>query len=462
MIREQARAELRILGHTELSLAGNLTGGAVLRQPKRLALLAYLALAATDGFRRRDQIVALFWPDQDQLHARTQLRKALYGLRATLGVDAFLTRGDEEIRLDTSKVWCDAVTFRRHCDSREWSEALPLYRGDLLEGLFPGGVGEEFETWLYEQRAALRALAARAAWESSAQADLGGRRDEAIALARQATELNLDDEEGIRRLIAALDRYGDRAGALRVFGDWQSRLQKEYGAEPAPETRKLARKVQAHRKGESIETPGLMLARPARGSVEPPSAPLGGSDRTAETAPFVETVTEVPRRRSRRLSRRALAASGAAALGVALIAAAVIRAGSSAELAAVAVLPLRGLGDSTAALIGEAIAEELTTSLAQLPGVGVRSSTRSKTVLDDARDIEEIGRSLAVRHVVDGSVQRDADKLRVSVRLVRVIDGLTLWARSFDLNTTDLLSSQARTATAIVDALAPLLASPPP
>jgi len=420
----------------------------VLRQPKRLALLAYLALAASDGFRRRDQIVALFWPERDQLHARTQLRKALHGLRATLGAGAFLTRGDEEIRLDTNEVWCDAVEFRRGCDARKWSEALTLYRGDLLEGLFPGGVGEEFESWLEEQRATLRALAARAAWESSALADLAGRRDEAIALARQAAELNPDDEEGVRRLIAALDRYGDRAGALRVFGDWQSQLQKEYGAEPAPETRKLARKVQAHRKGESIETPGFMVALAPRAPAEP------------EAATIVENPPEVVRRPSRQLSRRVVATSGAVVLGAALIAAAIsIRSGNSAEHASVAVLPLRGLGDSTAAFIGEAIAEELTTSLAQLPGISVRSSARSKTVLGNARDIEEIGRRLAVRHIVDGSVQRDADKLRVTVRLVQTSDGFTLWARSFDLSTTDLLSSQARIAAVTVGALAPFLAS---
>ena len=451
MIGEQVRAELRILGHTELSLAGNLTGGAVLRQPKRLALLAYLALAATDGFRRRDQIVAFFWPEQDQLHARTQLRKALHGLRAILGADAFLTRGDEEIRLDTNKVWCDAVKFRRHCDAREWGEALTLYRGNLLEGLFPGGVGEEFQSWLDEQRDALRALAARAAWESSAMADVAGRRDDAIALARRATELNPDDEEGIRRLIAALDRYGDRAGALRVFGDWQSRLQKEFGAEPAPATRKLARKVQAYRKGESVETPGLMRAHTLRTPAQP------------ERAPIAETRPEVRDRRSRRLSRRVVATSAAGVVGIALIAAAVtVRSRSPAAVAAVAVLPLRGLGDSTAAFIGEAIAEELTTSLAHLPGIDVRSSVRSKAVLDDAPDIEAIGQRLGVRHIVDGSVQRDADKLRVTLRLVQVSDGLTLWARSFDLSTTDLLSSQARIAVTTVDALAPLLASPSP
>jgi DNA-binding SARP family transcriptional activator/TolB-like protein len=437
------RAELRILGHTELSLADNLTGGAVLRQPKRLALLAYLALAASDGFRRRDQIVGLFWPEKDQLHARTQLRKALHGLRATIGADAFLARGDEEIRLDTTVVWCDAVAFRRHCDAREWSEAVSLYRGDLLEGLFPGGVGEEFETWLAEQRAGLHALAARAAWESSALADLAGRREEAITLARRAAELNPDDEEGFRRLIAALDRYGDRAGALRMFSDWQSRLQKEFGADPAPETRRLVRQVQASRKGESMETPPWAIAQ------------------TSRAIPEREIATGDSQRNNRPLrisSYRLVFSACVALLAIALIVLAPLSRRESAQPRTLAVLPLRGLGDSIATLTGEAIAEELITSLTQLHGLDVRSSARSKAVLDSARNVEEIGRRLKVRHVIDGSVQRRADKLRVNVRLLRVSDASTLWARSLDLDVNDLLSSQARIAATVVDALAPLLA----
>jgi TolB-like protein/DNA-binding SARP family transcriptional activator len=381
------------------------------------------------------------------MHARTQLRKALHGLRTTIGVDAFLTRGDEEIRLDTKMVWCDAVAFRRHCDAREWTEALALYRGDLLEGLFPGGVGEAFETWLAEQRAGLRALAARAAWESSAAADVAGRRDEAIALARRAAELNLDDEEGIRRLIAALDRYGDRAGALRMFADWQSRLKKEFDAEPAPETRKLARRVQAPRKGESIETSPSLIPL-----ASPPVA-------EGEIGPVAHSNSDV--RQSRKFSYRIVLIAAIAVFAFAsILIAARLSNSDSAKSGTVAVLPLRGLGDSTATLAGEAIAEELTTNLTQLQGVDVRSSARSKAALDSAGNIKEIGHRLTVAHIVDGSVQRDAGKLRVNIRLVRVSDASTRWARSFDLDATDLLSSQAQIATAVVDALGPLLTRP--
>jgi hypothetical protein len=114
-----------------------------------------------------------------------------------------------------------------------------------------------------------------AAWECSSRADLADGA-EALELARRAVELDPDDEEGVRRLIAVLDRYGDRAGALRLYTEWRARLQAEYGAEPAPETRKLVRKVQAHRKGESAETPASLK------TLTPPSETLRESASPAE------------------------------------------------------------------------------------------------------------------------------------------------------------------------------------
>lgn len=430
-------AELRILGHTELSVAGDLTGGAVLRQPKRLALLAYLALATTNGFRRRDQIVGIFWPEQDQMHARTQLRKALHGLRAIVGKDAFVTRGEEEIRLDTDRVWCDAVVFQWQFEARQWSDALELYRGDLLEGLYPGGVGEEFERWLYEQRSDLRELASRAAWECSSQADLTGDRAAAIAFARRAADLAPDDEEGMRRLIAALDRHGDRAGALRAFTEWQARLQKEFGAEPDPVTRKLVRKVQAHRKGESIETPRLLSS-------------LGSSQVSPVTQDVAQSTAASGQqnarpRRSRTPWMIAWSTVGLISISLAVFGLSARRSGPE-DLAAVAVLPLHGLGDSAAAAIGQGIAEELIAGLAQTSGISVRSSARVRQVIDDAGDIEDIGRRLAVRNVLDGTVQRDKSRVRVTLRLVRVSDALTLWARTFDFAPADLLASQEQIA----------------
>jgi serine/threonine-protein kinase len=444
---ERPAVELRILGNTELSVAGDRTGSFVLRQPKRLALLAYLALSTAGGYRRRDQLVALFWPELDQTHARNQLRKVLHALRSTIGTEAFMSRGEEELRLNPNRVWCDAVAFAELIKEGKWAESLELYRGDLLEGLFPGGVGEQFETWIGDQRSALREQAARAAWECSTREDVAGRRAEAVAFARRALELDPNDEEGVRRLIAVLDRYGDRAGALHLFREWQSQLQAEYGVDPAPETRRLARKVRAPREGESLETPPSLKSFPF--SEESPSAP--GTEAISSPRPR-------PTSRRRALGPGALAVVLATTLTLAAIH--VSRRGlgldpasGSDSGATIAVLPLRSLGDSTAARVGEGLAEELTTALAQLPAITVRSTARSRDVMHAGGDVREIGRRLAVGLVLDGSVQRGPGRMRITLRLVRVVDEVNVWARAFDVGSEDVIAAQERIARATADEL---------
>jgi len=80
--------ELRMLGRLSLTAADGREMRTLLGQPRRFALLAYLAAATPPGFHRRDSLLALFWPELDQEHARTALRQALRVLRAALGAGA--------------------------------------------------------------------------------------------------------------------------------------------------------------------------------------------------------------------------------------------------------------------------------------------------------------------------------------------------------------------------------------
>src|SRR5438128_11786783 len=138
--------ELRLLGRLSLTSADGRDVRALLGQPRRLALLAYLAAATPRGFHRRDSLLALFWPEIDQEHARAALRQALHVVRDALGADVIVTRGDEEVGLDFERIWCDVVAFDRAVAAEQFSEALDLYRGDLLEGFFIPDAGE-FEHW---------------------------------------------------------------------------------------------------------------------------------------------------------------------------------------------------------------------------------------------------------------------------------------------------------------------------
>ncbi len=77
--------ELRTLGALELRGADGFEFRPILQQPKRLALLVYLAVATPRRFHRRDTLLGIFWPELDAEHARPALRRALYFLRRSLG-----------------------------------------------------------------------------------------------------------------------------------------------------------------------------------------------------------------------------------------------------------------------------------------------------------------------------------------------------------------------------------------
>src|SRR5437763_1555262 len=80
-----------------LCAAGGRQVEALVRHPKRAALLAYLAAAIPRGPHRRDTLLALFWPESDAPHARAALNQALYVLRSALGDEAIAPRGDGEV-----------------------------------------------------------------------------------------------------------------------------------------------------------------------------------------------------------------------------------------------------------------------------------------------------------------------------------------------------------------------------
>src|SRR5260370_33286514 len=96
--------KLGMLGTLSLSDADGREVRSVLRQPRRLALLAYLAAATPRGFHRRDTLLVLFWPELDHEHARAALRQALHVVRDGSGAAVILTRGDDDVRLDVGRI----------------------------------------------------------------------------------------------------------------------------------------------------------------------------------------------------------------------------------------------------------------------------------------------------------------------------------------------------------------------
>jgi serine/threonine-protein kinase len=266
--------ELRTLGALDLHSAEGRELNSLLAQPKRIALLAYLCIAQPRGFHRRDTLLGLFWPDSDQEHARTSLRKSLHILRRALGDDAILSRGDEEVAVDFQLVWCDTAAFEASVKANRLEEALGLYRGDLLAGFFIDEA-PEFDRWLHSERMRLRASAARAALTLSDQYDAGGNVAAATAWARRSLELTDTDERALRKLVELQCRAGDRAGALQTYETFARRLAAEYETEPSAETRSLIERIRSGKEtfGHETEVNGPLQTSLLGGQVSPSTTP---------------------------------------------------------------------------------------------------------------------------------------------------------------------------------------------
>lgn len=146
---------------------------AVLRQPKAFAVLVHLVLAGPDGVRSRDSLLALFWPDSTEKHARHSLTQVLLNLRRELGADVIASRSRGEVGVRTGSVWSDAVEFDEARRRRDGARMLDVYTGELLPGFFVPRA-PELEHWLSEQRERYRREAATAAWALCESAEKEG------------------------------------------------------------------------------------------------------------------------------------------------------------------------------------------------------------------------------------------------------------------------------------------------
>lgn len=238
--------ELRVLGPPSITRGDGSPVEALSRQPRRLALLAYLAVTRPSA--RRDKLLALFWPESDDAHARAALNQALYFLRNVLGQHAFSSSGNGELVLNSSVVSSDVARFETALATGRHEDALALYRGDLLDGLFISDA-PEFERWVEDARARLRDRAAAAAWAAAETSVGAGRTIEAERWARAAADLMPSDEAVVRRLMTFLERLGDGAAAIRTYEGFSRRLARELELHPSAETQELAERIRQNQRG---------------------------------------------------------------------------------------------------------------------------------------------------------------------------------------------------------------------
>jgi adenylate cyclase len=128
--------------------------------------------------------------------------------------------------------------------------------------------------------------------------------------------------------------------------------------------------------------------------------------------------------------------------------------GAVATTRSVAVLPFRNMSSGADdGFFADGLTEEILNSLAQVPELAVTSRTSAFYFKDQDLPIRDIAEQLGVEHVVEGSVRRSGDRLRVTAQLIRASDDTHLWSETYDRSDADAIAVQEEIAERIAETL---------
>ena len=241
---QDAGLRLRLLGTQSFVGEGAEQASSLLSKPKSFALLAYIATAGNASFRRRDDILARFWPEADTARARNALRQSLFLLKQHLPEGTLLSRGQEEVGLRGVDV--DVVGFEANIAASREREAIAMYGGPFLDGFRLYGESD-FDVWVSMERERLQHRAVRSAIRSAMRAAKSGAAGvaELEGLIDFAVTQAPYDEALIREVVELLESAGDHAGASRFFAAAAERFRSALGIPLSPETERAAPRPRA-------------------------------------------------------------------------------------------------------------------------------------------------------------------------------------------------------------------------
>ncbi|HEX4936996.1 MAG TPA: BTAD domain-containing putative transcriptional regulator [Gemmatimonadaceae bacterium] len=437
-----ATIRFQTLGTIDLR-AGDAAVSSVLSQPKRLAILAYLACARPAGYRSRDTLLALFWPESDTERARNSLRQALHHLRRGVGDGAITTRGEREVGIDGALVWCDAALFDAAIAEGRLEDALTLYAGDFLPGLHVQEAPEA-ERWLDDERLHRRREALGAARKLADRAAGAGDLDAAVRWARRAVTVDATDEGAVRRLLELLAEAGDVSGALDAYADFAKRLDADFGLKPS---REMTRLVQSLSERPSATTAEMRALSPSESRAAVRSA-------TRDAAPVAPPGVSPPAPAAAPVEAAAPGATTAASPAQRSPFATAPASPTPGDSPSIAVLPFVNMsGDPGNEYLSDGLTEELLNRLAQFPDLRVAARTSAFSFKNRNVPIDSIGRVLRVRHVLEGSLRQSGARWRITAQLIDASTGYHLWSENFETSLDDVVAVQDSISRAIVDQL---------
>jgi TolB-like protein/class 3 adenylate cyclase len=126
------------------------------------------------------------------------------------------------------------------------------------------------------------------------------------------------------------------------------------------------------------------------------------------------------------------------------------------EKPSIAVLPFQNMsGDPEQEYFADGMVEEITTALSRSHWLFVIARNSAFTYKSKAIDIKRVGRELGVRYVLEGSVRRSADRVRITGQLIEVSSQTHLWADRFDGRVDDIFDLQDKIASSVIGAIVP-------
>ncbi len=420
---------------------------------KRIALLAYLVLAKPRVHHRRDELVALFWPDAGQKSARNSLSNILYHLREALGKDIILNRGSEDICVNSDKVWCDVLAFEKAIIQGDLKKAFQHYTNELLTGLHVNHVSNDFQDWLDRERDTLQNAYSKLCWDlAGKEKDLDNFED-AYHYAQKGSELRQYSKKHQRRYFEFLVEIGKPGEARRAYEQYAERLKTELNTEPSADLRSYIENLDAshsdNKPAQTVSESSVIMQHP---SVESDSK--NGVEKSVKNKP-----NKLYAGNTGRLSKTLI--SNILILIIFVLSVLLIgRIFSNPETRiqlgdkSVAVLPFTYINsaDSTD-YFSLGITEEILSKLGRVGDLSVTSRTSVMKYQNSEKSIREIAGELGVTTVVEGSVQRHGGRVRITAQLIDAETDRHLWGDTYDRQIENILDIQSEVAARIAGAL---------
>lgn len=386
------------------------TAQIVLPTRKVKALLAYLACHPGQTLGR-PKLATLLWGSSGDTQARDSLRQALALLRKTLlqhGCDC-LEAGRDTVKLDSASVTTDVERFKCRCIEETFEslmEAVSLYGGRFLNGITLGE--SDFDEWVDGENAELAELYLNALEDLVFQCVSFKDAERGIPLAIRLLALDHLRETVHRALIQFYLQQGRRGAALKQYQDCVRILRDELGVRPEPETESLNLSIRGSTGNDPLIIPGLC------------DEDTDAQDEVRSAEPVLQSGT--------------------------------------AELPSIAVLPFINLsGDPEQEYFSDGITEDIITALSRLHWFLIIARNTVFAYKGRALDERKVGNELGVRYILEGSVRRGMDRVRVGAQLVDTDSGTNLWAQSYDCKLTDIFAVQDEITAAVASAIEPRL-----